>query len=520
MALYRKKWFRLASVLGLLVFSGLFWFRFYRFPGPVHSGLPGIEPVPFRDVGTGSRGTETWKGVFIAGEKAGFSASRVIPTDTGYLMEDTAKVRFNAMGMIQTIDMTTRTMLANDFTLDAFDTSIRSSLFDFKAAGTVSNEVLTVTASGNRLGQTRVEIPVPDRAWTAAGIFLDLTSTSPDKRTRRSYLLFDPLSLQFVPATVHVRGVETVQVYGNPVLARAVDLSVNQMTQTVWLDAKGRVVLETGMLGMRLEAGTRDQAMAGISRAPEQDLTRMAAVIPDQPIENPSAFSSLVVDLSGIDLSAHSFDTPRQTLEGARLTITRESLAPERVPAPHEQQEKKEQKGFQERQDRQSPPARPDPARFLSPGPFIQSDHPDIVRLADDIVRGASDDLDKIRGLVTWVYEQIEKLPAPSIPDALSTLAVRKGDCNEHAVLLAALGRAAGIPTRIETGLTYLDGRFLYHAWNAFYIGQWITADAVFNQVPVDVTHIGITGSDSGDGTALAGLIGRLEITIVETVSQ
>ncbi len=517
MALYRKKWFCLASVLGLLVFSGLFWFRFYRSPGPVHSGFPGIEPVLPRDAGTGSRATETWKGVFIAGEKAGFAVSRVIPTDTGYLVEDTAKVRFNAMGMIQTMDMTTRITLKNDYTLDAFDTSIRSGLFDFRASGTVHNVTLTVTASGNRLDDTRFDIPVPDRAWTAAGIFLDIGATFPDTGTRRSYSLFDPLSLQFVSATVHVRGIETVQVFGTPVQARAVDLSVNQLTQTVWMDAAGRVVLETGMLGMRLEAGTREQAMAGISQAPGRDLTRLAAVIPDQPIENPGALTSLVVDLSGIDLSAHAFESPRQTRVGSRLTITRESLAPERVPAPHEKQEQQEQQDFQ---DRQPPPARPDPARFLSPGPFIQSDHPDIVRLADDIVRGGSDDLDKIRGLVTWVYEQIEKLPVPSIPDALSTLAVRKGDCNEHAVLLAALGRAAGIPTRIETGLTYLDGRFLYHAWNAFYVGHWVTADAVFNQVPADVTHIGITGSDTGGGTALAGLIGRLEITIVETVSQ
>jgi hypothetical protein len=513
MALYRKKWFCLASVLGLMVFSGLLWFRFYRFPGPVQFGSSGIDPILAGDTGTGSDGDETWKGVFIAGEKAGFAVSRVTRTDTGYLVEDTAKVRFNAMGMIQVMDMTTRTALTNEYTLDAFDMSVRSGLFDFRAVGRVDNAMLTVKASGNRLGDTRFDIPVPGRAWTAAGIFLDLGAASPDTGTRRSYSLFDPLSLQFVPAMVHVRGIETVQVFGTLVQARAVDLSVSHLTQTVWMDAKGRVVLETGMLGMRLEAGTREQAIAGISPVPDRDLTRLAAVIPDQPIENPGDLTSLVLNLSGIDLSAHSFNTPRQTLEGSRLTITRESLSRDRMSVSQARQAQDDQ------HDQQAPPARPDPARFLSPAPFIQSDHPDIIHLAESLVQGASNDLDKIRRLVTWVYEQIEKLPAPSIPDALSTLAVRKGDCNEHAVLLAALGRAAGIPTRIETGLTYLDGRFLYHAWNAFYIGHWITADAVFNQVPADVTHVGIAGSDTGAGTALAGLIGRLEITIVETVS-
>jgi transglutaminase-like putative cysteine protease len=243
--------------------------------------------------------------------------------------------------------------------------------------------------------------------------------------------------------------------------------------------------------------------MAGITQSPRHDLTRLAAVIPDKPIENQAALTGLVIGLSGIDLSAYDFETHRQTLDGSRLTITQEPLAPNFAsPA---------------LPDPQAPQTRPDPARFLSPGPFIQSDHPEIIQLARSIVREAPDDLKKVRKLVTWVFEQIEKQPTPSIPDALSTLAVKKGDCNEHAVLLAALGRAAGIPTRIETGLTYLDGRFMYHAWNAFFIGHWVTGDAVFNQVPADVTHVGIMTSENEMGTALAGMIGNIQITIVET---
>lgn len=495
MALYRQKWFWFATVLGIVLFSGLLWFRFCGHPLSLHPGrdLPHdtvLEVVPH----------EIWKAIFIKDEKAGYAVSRVNQTGTGYAVEDTAAVRFNAMGMIQSIDMATRCHLNMDFSLDAFDFSIRSGLFDFKASGVVDGPVLTVLTSGTGFDEHQYDIRIKTRPYTAAGIFLDLSANRPETGTRLSYSLFDPVALQFVSATVHVRGFETVQVFGVPVQARAVDLSVNNMTQTFWMNPEGRVVLETGMLGMRLEAGTREQAMAGITRAPRHDLTRLAAVIPDRPIENQAALTGLVIDLSGIDLSAYDFDTHRQTLDGSRLTITKESLVPETAP-----------------QVPQAPQTRPDPARFLSPGPFIQSDHPEIVQLARSIVRDASDDLKKIKNLVTWVFEQIDKQPAPSIPDALSTLAVKKGDCNEHAVLLAALGRAAGIPTRIETGLTYLDGRFMYHAWNAFFIGHWVTADAVFNQVPADVTHVGVMASENGTGIALAGMIGNIQITIVET---
>jgi len=122
----------------------------------------------------------------------------------------------------------------------------------------------------------------------------------------------------------------------------------------------------------------------------------------------------------------------------------------------------------------------------------------------------------KIKKLVSWVYDNIEKRPAPFIPDALYTLHTRQGDCNEHAVLLAALGRAAGIPSRIETGLYYMNGKFMYHAWNAFHAGEWITADSVFNQIPADVTHVKISSSKEGGGTELAGILGKINIKIVD----
>ena len=41
-----------------------------------------------------------------------------------------------------------------------------------------------------------------------------------------------------------------------------------------------------------------------------------------------------------------------------------------------------------------------------------------------------------------------------------------------------------------------MKGKFYYHAWNLLYIGRWVTADAVFGQLPADVTHLRlVTGS-------------------------
>jgi transglutaminase-like putative cysteine protease len=104
-----------------------------------------------------------------------------------------------------------------------------------------------------------------------------------------------------------------------------------------------------------------------------------------------------------------------------------------------------------------------------------------------------------------------------SIPNALETLTHRVGDCNEHAVLLAALARAAGIPTQIEAGLVYLRGRFYYHAWNALFLGKWITADAVMGKMPADVTHIRLVRGEADRQIDLMGVIGQLQLEIVDT---
>jgi transglutaminase-like putative cysteine protease len=80
-----------------------------------------------------------------------------------------------------------------------------------------------------------------------------------------------------------------------------------------------------------------------------------------------------------------------------------------------------------------------------------------------------------------------------------------------------ALLRAAGIPARSEAGLVYLRGRFYYHAWCVLYINRWITADAVFNQIPADVTHIRLLRGETDQQIRLIGVIGK---TNLEVLSQ
>lgn len=66
---------------------------------------------------------------------------------------------------------------------------------------------------------------------------------------------------------------------------------------------------------------------------------------------------------------------------------------------------------------------------------------------------------------------------------ALETFRSRTGDCTEHAALLCAALRIAGIPARIEVGLVYTAdyGGWVGHAWNSAYTdGHWVHLDSAY----------------------------------------
>ena len=72
---------------------------------------------------------------------------------------------------------------------------------------------------------------------------------------------------------------------------------------------------------------------------------------------------------------------------------------------------------------------------------LIQSDSEEIAALVGKIAKGDQRALKLARRLNSWVYKNIEKRPFAGMPSALDVLAARQGDCNEHAMLLAALSR-------------------------------------------------------------------------------
>jgi transglutaminase-like putative cysteine protease len=152
----------------------------------------------------------------------------------------------------------------------------------------------------------------------------------------------------------------------------------------------------------------------------------------------------------------------------------------------------------------------------LASTPYIQTKNQRITDLAQAEAGAETNDLNRVKVLAEWVFENLEKRPVLGIPDALTTLSTRMGDCNEHAALFAALARNAGIPTRIASGVTFFEGAFYYHAWNEVCLDDsWYSVDTTKNQFPADLSHIKFVEGETDKQVKIAALLGKLKIEII-----
>jgi Transglutaminase-like superfamily len=482
-----KPFWILLSLFGL-IFAILFSFRLgaiNRFNSVSEELVPfSRERVPEKD---------SWMNILQNGRKIGSSHTFISKTTKGYLLKETLYIRLNTMGLIQDLILKTVGKLNKDFTLSSFDFELKSGRFHFSAQGSVSGNVLSVKT--HNFGSTKeVQTKIKGKLYASSGIVNAAYASRMKPGDEFSLRVFDPVSMSSEPVTIKVVGKESILNMGIQKNSMKVAIQYQGATQLVWIGENGEVIKEKGLLGFSLEKTTRKDALFGLLAESSQDLAEIASVKSNVIFDNPLNLERIKVEISGINTKDVHLESGRQVLKNNVLIIQKEDLA-----------------------------KLPDvinnidtiPDRFVKPEPFIESDHPKIMNLLEKVVADDDTPLEKANKLMIWVHKNIEKRPVLSLPDALATLINKVGDCNEHAVLLAALARAAGIPARIESGLVYLNGRFYYHAWNLLFIGKWITADATFGQIPADVTHIRFSSGGMQQQLDIMNVIGKIKLKIL-----
>lgn len=451
-----------------------------------------LRPLP-------AEASEQWYGVYSQGKKVGYQHRVRTPSADGFTVESETVTQLSMLGSSQLV--TTRLVAETDRSLRPrkLDFRLRTGSADFVASGVARGEEFEITSPA--LGQRTMRLPASATIALSQTLEDLLAQEHIETGKTFSYTMFDPVASAPAPVTLTIGPLEDVSLPTGVRSAYRIDEEFQGSQFRLWMEPGGGVIKEEGPLGLTLlrEVGAR-AAMGGIDRGASVDLAATAAIPVRRAIDSPRTLRRLRLRVSDAPPLLELSFPPRQRLEGGALVIEREEGFPAgSVSLPVEE---------------------PDLAEDLRSTPFMQVDDPKVRALAGEIAGQDRDATAVARKLLDWVYENLAKEATVSVPNAVQVLEMRKGDCNEHAVLYGALARAAGLPARMVAGTVYnpgeggSSGAFYYHAWNLVWIGRWVAVDPTFGQFPADATHVAFVEGGPDKDIALIGAIGRIRFEV------
>jgi hypothetical protein len=440
-----------------------------------------------------------WMEIYLKDSKVGYSMTQIDPLGDDFLIWEEIVLNLNLMGQATAMRTNIRSLVDRGFRLKHFSLRIESGIVRFQMSGKVVDQrMLIETGEGNQKKTHTIQLAGPPVTGTAMSLFF----RGRPLKTGESFtfLMFDPTTMAQKGVVVTVAGRESIVI--NRIKYQTFRLETEMWGQKLvfWLDETGEVLKEKGFMGLTLIRSSAAAAPRDLKGEESYDFYEMASIDVKPKLRQAEMLTYLKLRVEGLDktpFDPDALNSGRQRFAGDTLEIIQEKRplkAGYLLPLTDVSGDMKS---------------------YLSPGFNIQSDNGEIVNQARDIIGKTRDPVIVARKLMAWVYKHVEKRPVLSLPSAVEVLKTRSGDCNEHAVLLTALLRAAGIPARECVGLVYANDRFFYHAWTEAYVGGWISMDATLNQMPTDATHLKLVQGGLDRQTDIIPLIGKLKLSVM-----
>jgi transglutaminase superfamily protein len=439
---------------------------------------------------------EYWTGVVFNGAKVGFSHTRVARTGDLYEIHGEAVLRFRFLGYekrvqvrsLDTVDAKARLLrFAYHYVLDETEQDVSGEMRD----GTLRYQVSTGGRAPERREQTLSESLYPSGAL---GLLPLLEGLSVGKQFQ--WLVFNGETQGVDHAEQRVLAYEASDLFEGS--AFKVQTDMLGLHSTTWINARGLPVLELGLNGVIVSALEDERTAKGYlaSAALNKDdaLVGWSLVKAPLPLADPRETRYLrfaLLDPGGRALLSDSRQRCARSDRDLECEIDAARSAAEDGTT----------------------------AVALMPSNTVQSRDPIIRKLALTIAGQRTSASDKVEAVLGWVERNISKEAVDTF-SALDVLDARRGECQGHAYLYAALMRALDVPTRVVNGLVYsaeYQG-FLYHSWAESLVdGGWRAVDPTFNQSRADATHIALVrGENLSDLTPLVDWVGNTRIRVLE----
>ena len=293
-------------------------------------------------------------------------------------------------------------------------------------------------------------------------------------QTRHVFVL-DPTTVSFVKNTIIFKGKASTDVHGKAVLAEWVQIRDPRANTDVYCKANGDLVKVTAPFGIEMFPESKALAMSPAKGDVKVDLAIGSKITPVGELTSPDKLVDLKLDLRAGELETLPSDdhqTAKKTGSSWQLDIH-----PPRSVVPAGETISAAAKGHEV---------------WTKPDLNVPSKSARFQKLAKEIVSGESDVTKAAEKIQLYVNHKMR--PDASIAvlrDANEVLDSARGVCRDYAILTATLMRAAGIPTRLVTGLVSWDGDFYYHAWVSIFDGKhWVGVDSTTEEPQISAAHI------------------------------
>jgi hypothetical protein len=446
-----------------------------------------------------------WYTISILGQRSGWSEQSLRRTPTGYetLERTVLRVSLDGRGLTsartetRSYDDTLRLLsVANE--ADQVGRRVRV------VARREADRLLVTRTSPD--GETRQELPVGERFGQDLHVLRALAAGEVKPGWQLVFETFDCDLGQVDEITVTATERLTTPEPGWLLGAQSKLLKVQSRTQ---VSDQGVILRQDvpGMMQMAMQRVSQEEALAEI-----EPFLLASAVPLEQNLGQPERLTQVRLQVRDGGGAAETLfpTTARQTVsggDGVATVVVRAAATPATA--------------------LQLPVTAPDLQPYLQPSDMVQSADPRVIAQAREIVGDEREAWPAARKLNQWVYRHMTKVASEPRPlSALEIIEAKRGDCSEHAVLLAALAQAAGLPVRMVAGLAYGAGAYRYHAWNEVYVGTWVEMDPTWGEDTVDAGHIQVAAS-ALDSASLARMslaasktMGTLKLKVLDFAPQ
>src|SRR5215831_3285310 len=194
---------RVGRVAVVVVWVGLL-LALARSQWPLQSADPAGLPI----VAGAADAEDDWMGVYMHGQKVGYSHTRLTPADGGYRLEETSLLRLSVLEQVQTIRVAIDATTAGDFAVRAFTVKLDSGLGAFDVRGSVDGSALVLhMRTGGETTEQR--IPLSEPIYLPSSARAHLRGELAPGRTV-TLRVFDPSAMEHQPLAMQVVGRERI----------------------------------------------------------------------------------------------------------------------------------------------------------------------------------------------------------------------------------------------------------------------------------------------------------------------